>query len=90
MYQHAPIYLRPFQQVMFVALLTISWNGCAGQVIFSPQSKVDLKNAVAACLDSRQDLDCSDGAQGSIGEWDVSRVTNKSDVFISQIACHRR
>ena len=80
---HLPIYLPSHYQVIFFALLiSIPPNFCAGQFVFSPQSKAELKSAVTTCLKFPRDLDCSGGAHGSIGEWDVSRVTDMSDIFV--------
>ena len=45
------------------------------QSAFSPQHKTELKSAVATCLESSPQGDCSTGTHGPIGEWDVSRVT---------------
>ena len=48
---------------------------------FLPQSKVQLKSAVDACLKLSPKGDCSKGPHGPIGEWDVSRVTDMSRMF---------
>ena len=49
--------------------------------VFSPQSKVQLKSAVDACLKLSPKGDCSEGPHGPIGEWDVSNVADMSHLF---------
>ena len=44
-------------------------------------SNAELKGAVDAYLKLSPEGDCSNGPHGTIGEWDVSRVTGMSDVF---------
>ena len=44
-------------------------------------SKEELKSAIDACLDLSPQGDCSNGLHGAIGDWDVSSVTDMSDVF---------
>ena len=46
---------------------------------FSLRSKAELKSAVAACLELSRD--CFEGPHGPIGEWDVSSVTDMSQMF---------
>ena len=49
---------------------------------FSPQTKEDLESAIDEYLElSPQDDDGSTGPHGPIGEWDVSRITDMSDIF---------
>ena len=48
---------------------------------FSPQSKAELKSAVGACLKLSPKGDCSRGLYGSIGQWDVSKLTDMSWLF---------
>ena len=48
---------------------------------FSPQNNTELRSAVETCLNVSAKGDCPDGLHGSIGEWDVSRVTNVSFIF---------
>ena len=48
----------------------------------SRQSKEQLKSAVNACLKYSQKGDCETGL---IGKWDVSRVTDMSRIFSSQM-----
>ena len=48
---------------------------------FSPKSKEELKRAVDACLEMSPKGDCSNGPHGAIGDWDVSGVTDMSDIF---------
>ena len=50
---------------------------------FLPQSRVQLKNAVDACLGRSPKGDCSNGPHGPIGDWDVSRVADMSRLFSS-------
>ena len=71
MHQHAPIGLHSYHQVISFALLVfMSPNFSAGQFIFLPQSKAQLKSAVDNCLKSPRDLDCSKDIFGAIEEWD--------------------
>ena len=49
---------------------------------FSPRSKAELKSAVNACLEQLQQGDCSNAPHGPIVEWDVSRVTDMSAMFL--------
>ena len=46
-----------------------------------PQSKVQLKHAVDACLKQSPEGDCSNGPHGPIGDWDVSNVADMSRMF---------
>ena len=48
---------------------------------YSPQSKTELRRAVTACLTISPAGDCSQGAHGPIGEWDVSAITDMSAMF---------
>ena len=48
---------------------------------FKISSNDHLKSEVAKYLDRSPTGNCSDCPQGAIGEWDVSRVTDMSDVF---------
>ena len=48
---------------------------------FVPQSKVQIKSAVGACLKLSSEGDCSNSPRGSIGEWDVSNVADMSRMF---------
>ena len=48
---------------------------------FFPQSKKELHRAVVACLALSPTGDCSKGAHGPIGKWDVSSVTDMSKMF---------
>merc|ERR1712048_1476352 len=50
--------------------------------IFSPRSKAELQPAVDACLELSPEGDCANGPHGPIGEWDVSRVSDMSDLFL--------
>merc|ERR1719174_916162 len=43
--------------------------------VFSPQSKLALKNLVTECLTMSPTGDCSKGKHGPIGDWDVSSIT---------------
>ena len=48
---------------------------------FSPRSKIQLKNAVDACLKLSPKGICPKGPHGAIATWDVSRVTDMSRMF---------
>ena len=48
---------------------------------FSPQSRVQLKGAVDACLKLSPKGECFDGPHGPIAAWDVSRVSDMSRIF---------
>merc|ERR1719182_612028 len=52
--------------------------------VFAPKSKAELQAAITACMKA-SDFDCSKGPHGPIGSWDVSAVTDMSEVF-SKIA----
>ena len=52
---------------------------CAITPVFS--SKVDLKDAIDACLQEFPKGDCSNGQYGPIAEWDVSGVTDMGSAF---------
>merc|ERR1712127_567374 len=49
--------------------------------VFSPQSKTELKSAVADCLNFAPEGDCAHGPHGPIGKWDVSSITDMSYMF---------
>merc|ERR1712224_1044101 len=70
-------------RVIFFALLICALpNSCAGESMFSPQFKAELKSGVATCLKFSRDVDCSDGPHGPMGEWDVSSVADMSAIFM--------
>jgi len=48
--------------------------------VFSPQSCPELQNAIKACL-QQPEGDCFKGPHGPMGEWDVSSVTDMSELF---------
>ena len=48
---------------------------------FSPQSNQELFDAVASCLQMSAVGDCSRGAHGPIGDWDVSAITDMHSLF---------
>ena len=66
---------------------SISRTACAHPAAFSPQSKEELESAVTAYLKLSPNGDCSDDCSdyphGPIGEWDLSRVTDMSGMFLS-------
>ena len=45
------------------------------------KSKAELKSAVDACIELSPVGACVNGTHGPIGEWDVSRVTDMSNLF---------
>ena len=49
---------------------------------FRPQSG-QLKTAVTECITNSPNGDCSKGAHGSIGDWDVSAITDMGELFIT-------
>ena len=49
--------------------------------IFSPESRIELKQAVTACLELSPDGDCYKGPHGHIGEWDVSKIIDMRAMF---------
>ena len=49
--------------------------------VFSPRSKVEIKVAVDAYLKRSARGDGYGGLNGSIGEWNVSRITDMSRMF---------
>ena len=47
-----------------------------------PESRAELKAAVDSCIKIFSPVgDCAKGPHGPIGEWDVSHVTDMSDLF---------
>merc|ERR1719353_287576 len=70
---------------------TVMFEGSSGSIsrtvcttttsAFSPQSKEELKEAVAAYLKLSPKGECTDCPRGPIGEWDVSRVTDMRQIF---------
>ena len=48
---------------------------------FAPQSRVQLKAAVDACVKIEQSGGCADGPFGPIGSWVVSAVTDMHNMF---------
>ena len=60
----------------------MSPNICVGEIAFSPQSKPQLRSAINNCLKLPPDPDCSEGVHGAIEEWDVSRLTDMSSIFM--------
>ena len=76
------VYLKASKTVMF-AWSSESISHCVATTpvtipVFSPQSR-ELKSAVVdTCLKLGE---CSDGPHGPIGEWDVSRVIDMSQIF---------
>ena len=86
---HAPIHSPSHYQVIFLALfVSISPNFCVGQIVFSPQSKGELKSAINTCLKLSRDLNCLGSAHGLIADWDVSKVADMSDIFIGATSFH--
>ena len=77
------VYLKASKTVMF-AWSSESISHCVATTpvtipVFSPQSRAELKSAVVdTCLKLGE---CSDGPHGPIGEWDVSRVIDMSQIF---------
>ena len=55
----------------------------SANIHFSPQSKQELQNAIDECL-KLPEANCRNGPHGSIGEWDVSSVTDMSRMFSSK------
>ena len=50
-------------------------------IVFSPQSRAELKSAVDAYLEYSVKGHDSNGPHGPIGEWDVSDITDMSSIF---------
>ena len=48
---------------------------------FLPRSRAKLQSAVGACLKLSPKGDCSNAPRGAISGWDVSKVTDMSDMF---------
>ena len=76
------VYLKASKAVMF-AWSSGSISHCVATTpvtipVFSPQSRAELKSAVDTCLKLGE---YSDGPHGPIGEWDVSRVIDMSQIF---------
>ena len=66
------------------AMLTfhlLQLNNSIPAPVFSPQSKSELIGAINASLELFPEGDYSSGSQGPIGEWDVSGVTEISNIF---------
>ena len=61
---------------------SISRTVCTSSTsVFSPQSKDELKSAIYSYLKTSPKGDCPECVHGRIGDWDVSRVTDMSDLF---------
>ena len=54
--------------------------------VFSPESREELKSAVEEYLHLSAKGVGSHGLHGSIGEWDVSRVTDMRSIFAVALA----
>ena len=83
MHEHAPTYLLPCRQIiLFALIICISPNVCAGEerIMISPQDRAQLKKFVAVCIE--WSVDCTDRLHAPIGDWDLSRVADMSDMFI--------
>ena len=63
------------------ACLPTAHLGLSMRSTFAPQSRPELKTAVDICLRLSPKGDCSQNMHGSIGKWDVSRVTDMSSIF---------
>ena len=68
--------------IFFALLVSISPNFCDSQFVLSPQSKAELKSAINTCLKLPRGTDCSDGQYGTIGDWDISSVTDTGAIFM--------
>ena len=80
------VHSKASKTAMFAASSgSISSAVCTGANIiapaFSPQSTLELKIAVDACLKLSPKGDCFTDIHGPIGEWDVSRVTDMGYLF---------
>ena len=75
LYRHFPSKTRMFAG----SSGSISQAMCTTATTFS--SKAKLKSAVDASLKLSPKGDCSNGPHGPIGEWDISSVTDMSDMF---------
>merc|ERR1719174_532201 len=64
-------------QTLFITLL-LAMTSCNA---FRPQSKEQLQAAVHKCVEMSAIKDCSEGPHGSIGDWDVSAVTDMEQIF---------
>merc|ERR1719353_1812646 len=70
---------------------TVMFEGSSGSIsrtvcttttsAFSPQSKEELKDAIAAYLKLSPKGECTDCVHGPIAKWDVSRVKDMSGMF---------
>merc|ERR1712147_327995 len=68
---------------------SLTADRCAPQMDMSHQypaftSKTELKRAITDCLRSSPDGTCTHDHYGPIAHWDVSRVTDMSDIFKGQ------
>jgi len=61
-----------------VLMFSIATNLCRGGLL---RSRTELRSAVKAYLRFFPKGDCSGGPRGPIADWDVSRVTDMSNVF---------
>merc|ERR1719331_2603318 len=57
----------------------MSPNSCNSA--FLPRTRTELKKAADACLKLSPKGDCTNGSRGAIGQWDVSRVTDMTNMF---------
>ena len=58
----------------------VSSPWCVEGPVFKPASREDISDAIEECLKVSDD-ECSRGAKGPIGEWDVSTVTDMDVMF---------
>ena len=58
----------------------VSSPSCVEGPVFKPASREDLMAAIEECL-KVSDYECSRGAKGPIGKWDVSAVTDMSGLL---------
>ena len=62
-----------------ILLMLLLFTETVEGAVYKPASKADLVTAIVECL--KLSDDCSQGAKGPIGDWDVSAVTDMSHAF---------
>ena len=66
----------------FSSLRELAFYGIDASAVFKPASRADLTAAIVECL--KLSDDCSKGPKGLIIDWDVSGVTDMSQVFAGE------
>jgi len=68
-----------FSSQLLMLIVSMSPNSCNSA--FLPRTRTELKKAADACLKLSPKGDCTNGSRGAIGQWDVSRVADMTNMF---------